>query len=130
MALSPALESIRGAQELYDWFGYWPDFHDAVVTKLHLCLGASLLAIHTWKMTNRVDAKGFYETEMHVAVEFDLEGITAATLNDLWENSILLDLTINRIDNGFRLDLLSAYGLSGTIEAETLSLHITPGAPA
>ncbi len=129
MPLPETLQSVEGAQQLYDWFGDWPSFHDAVVLRLNLSLGSSTLAVHTWKMTNRVDAKGFYELEKHVVVEFMLTGATCVTLNDLWENSILFDLTITCVDNKFRLELSSVYGLSGTVEAESLSLRITPGQP-
>jgi hypothetical protein len=37
--LPAGLDSIAGAQELYDWFGYWPGFHDAEVLKLRLSVG-------------------------------------------------------------------------------------------
>jgi len=36
VSLPTGLESIARAQELYDWFGYWPDFHDAEVVKFSL----------------------------------------------------------------------------------------------
>lgn len=128
--LPETLQSVQGAQQLYDWFGYWPEFHDAVVLKLDLRLRDSSLAVHTWRMTNRVDARGFYELEKRIVVEFALSGVTCVTLNDLWANSILLDLTINRVGEIFRLELSSAYGLNGTIEAESLSLLITPDPPS
>ena len=130
MALPKTLQSVPGAQQLYDWFGYWPDFHDAVVLKLDVGLGTSSLVLHTWNMTNRIDAKGFYELEKHVVVAITLAGVTAVTLSDLWANSILFDLSIDRIDSKSRLELSSTYGLSGIIEADTLALSITPGPPA
>jgi len=127
VSLPAELESIVGAQELYHWFGYWPDFHDAEVVRFHLSLGApSKLKVHTWEMTNKVDAAGFYKLIKHVTVEFTLDGVTTMNLQDPWEHSILFDLGINKTDSGFRLDLSSSYGLSGTIEAKELSLQITP----
>jgi hypothetical protein len=131
VALPAVLESIAGAQELYDWFTYWPDFHDAVVTKLHVEIGApSSLVIHTWEMTNRVDPQGYYELTKHVVVEFVLDGVSTVALQDLRPNSILMDLVIEGVESGFRLILSSSYGLSGTIEAQGVSIHLTPGPPA
>jgi len=70
-------------------------------------------------MTNTVTADGFYETIKHVNVEFVLEDITRIELNDLWENSILLSLCINKTEAGFRLEFSAAYGLWGSIEAKS-----------
>jgi len=128
--LPPNVESIVGAQELFDWFGYWSGFHDAEVKKLHVKLGrGSSLTLHTWSMTNTVTADGFYETIKHVSVEFVLEDITRIELNDLWENSILLSLGINKTEAGFRLEFSAAYGLWGSIEAKIVSLRLTPSQP-
>jgi len=128
--LPAGLDSIAGAQELYDWFGYWPGFHDAEVRKLRLSIGEpSYLVVHAWEMTNKVNEQGFYELTKHVVVEFALEGVSNVNIGDLWEGSILLDLGTEKTDQGFRLDFSAAYGLYGTIEAKGLSLHVTPGRP-
>ena len=29
MALPDGVRAVTGAQQLHDWFGYWPTFHDA-----------------------------------------------------------------------------------------------------
>ena len=130
MPLPVELESIAGAQELYDWFGYWPDFHDAEVTKFQVELGKpSSLVIHTWEMSSRVDTLGYYERTKPVVVEFVLDGVSTLKLADPWVHSILLEIVIEKSDIGFRLDLSSSYGLAGTIEAQGISLHITPGKP-
>jgi hypothetical protein len=125
------VESIAGAQELFDWFGYWPGFHDAEVKQLHVELGpaSSFLTLHTWEMTDTVTADGFYEARKHVSVEFALEEITRIELDDLWENSILLSLGISKTESGFRFEFSAAYGLCGSIEAKTVSLRLTPGHP-
>lgn len=130
MPLPADVESIDGAQELHAWFGYWPDFHDAEVVRFYLDLGTpSTLVIHTWEMTNQVNTSGFYELIKHVMVEFALMDVTSLNLQYPWEHSILLDLGISKTEVGFRMDLASAYGLCGTIEAKKISLRITPGEP-
>jgi hypothetical protein len=40
MPLEPDLTRIDGAQRLYDWFGYWPSFHDAEILSLQLNLSS------------------------------------------------------------------------------------------
>lgn len=130
MALPAGFELITGAQELYDWFGYWPDFHDAEIIKFRFDLGTpSTLVMHTWEMTKKVDAKGYYELTKHVVVDFTLEGVLALNLEDPLDHSILLDFGIDKIERGFRLSFSAAYGLSGTIEVRRLSLCIRPGKP-
>ena len=130
MALPAGLESIDGAQELYTWFGYWPDFHDSEVIKFRFDLSApSSLVLHTWEMTNQVDSKGYYEQVKHVVVEFTLGGVSALSLEQPLDHSILLDLGIDKTETGFRMSFSAAYGLSGTIDSKALSLCITPGKP-
>jgi len=131
MPLPAAVDAVTGARELFDWFGYWPDFHDAEIIQFRLEAGApTSLVIHTWGMTDEVDAKGFYELRKHVVVEFVIEAISTINLQDPWDHSILFELSIDKSDNGFRLSFSSSYGLSGTIEAQKLSLRIRPGKPA
>ena len=125
-----AVENITGAQELFDWFGYWPDFHDAEVVRFRLVGGMLSLVIHTWEMTNQVDAKGFYELRKNVVVEFVIEAISTINVQDPWDHSILFDLGIDKTETGFQLSFSSSYGLSGTIEAQKLSLRVVPGKPS
>lgn len=130
MPMPAAVEDITGAQELFDWFGYWPDFHDAEVVRFRLEGGMLSLVIHTWEMTNQVDAKGFYELRKHVVVEFVIEAISTIDVQDPWDHSILFDLGIDKTETLFRLSFSSSYGLSGTIEAQRLSLRVAPGKPS
>lgn len=130
MPLPAELKSITGAQELYDWFGFWPSFHDAEVIELHLNRRApSCLAIHTWEMTNRLDSKGYYELEKHVVVEFTFEDISALSLEGFGQQNVIFGLAIEKTEAGFRLTLDPCYGLSGSIAAERMSISLTPGKP-
>ncbi|MGA9510309.1 MAG: Imm50 family immunity protein [Candidatus Sulfotelmatobacter sp.] len=129
MPIPSGLESIAGAQELYDWFGYWPSFHDAEVRELRLSIGeTSHLVFHTWQMTDKVDVKGFYETTKHIVVEFELKSISIINItSDPWDRSIFLSLSLEKTENGFQLSFDAAYGLSGSIEARGVSIRLTPG---
>jgi len=123
-------KDIHGASELYDWFGYWPSFHDAEIISLHLNRGGnSSLRVHTWEMTKEVDEKGYYVLARHVVVEFILEAVSDLSLNGFNHQNVVFGLEVEKIDSGFRLRLDDCYGLTGSIEAERLSLSLTPGKP-
>jgi hypothetical protein len=128
LPLDPELKCIDGAQELYDWFGYWPDFHDAEILSLHLNRsGSSPLAIHTWVLTGEIDERNFYVRTKHVTVEFSLSGISDLNLNGFSIQNVIGDLYIEKASGGFRLTLGPCYGLAGTIVAEKISIRLNPG---
>jgi hypothetical protein len=125
------LTEIPGAFELRDWFGYWPDFHDAEVISLHLNRrGNSFLRVHTWDTTKEVDEKGNYVQTKHVVVEFILESVSDLCLNDFSGQNVISGLGIEKTASGFRLALGACYGLAGTIDAERISIQMTPGRPS
>ncbi len=124
------LEGVEGAKSLRDWFAYWPSFHDAEVVEL--CLNrnsSSHLRIHTWEMTKEVDARGFYILTKHIVVEFLLKAISKLSLNDFNNQNVLSGLVLEKSAGGFRLVLDACYGLDGVIEAEEISIRLTPGKP-
>jgi hypothetical protein len=130
MPLAPELKTIEGAQELYDWFGHWPSFHDAEVVSLHLNrAGPSSLVVHTWQGTKEIDDRGYYISTRHVVVEFVLFEVSELDLNGFSNQNVLSHLEVEKTDAGFRLRLDQCYGLSGTIEAKTVSIRLIPGKP-
>jgi immunity protein 50 of polymorphic toxin system len=131
MSVPIEIKDIQGASEFHDWFGYWPSFHDAEAISLHLNrMGSSSLRIHTWQMTKEMDEKGYYVLAKHVVVEFILEVVSGLSLNGFNHQNVILGLEVEKIDSGFRLTLDDCYGLAGNIEAERMSLRITPGKPS
>jgi hypothetical protein len=125
------VEEIPGAKELHEWFGYWPDFHDAEIVSLHLNRkGISSLRVHTWETTKEVDERGYYVLAKHVVVEFVFETVSELSLNGFNQQNVIFSLGIEKTDLGFRLTLGECYGLAGSIEAERLSISITPGSPS
>jgi hypothetical protein len=124
------LKAIDGAQELHAWFGYRPNFHDGEVVQLKLSRSSSSsLAIHTWEVTNEVDARGYYVLTKHVVVEFLLSDISGLSLSGFNHQNVLLGLALEKVDSGFRITLDDCYGIAGTIEANKISIRLTPGNP-
>lgn len=131
MAIPHHLQEIHGAAELHDWFGYWPSFRDAEVISLHLNRkGTSALRVHTWGMTNQVDAEGFIVLTRHVLVEFLLESVSDCDLDAFNHQNVISRLAIEKADSGFRLVLTECYGLTGSITADNIAIRITPGEPS
>jgi hypothetical protein len=130
MPLDSKLLEIHGAQGLYDWFGYWPKFHDAEVVSLHLDRREpSSLLVHTWEMTNKVDDRGYYAMEKHVVVEFLLEEIAKLELHGFSHQNVIFGLDLEKQDEGFVVSLDPCYGLTGTIQAKKITIRLTPGKP-
>jgi hypothetical protein len=131
MSVPSEVSEIQGADELHEWFGYWPDFHDAEIMSLHLNRkGTSSLSVHTWEMTKEVDAKGYYIITKHVVVEFVLELVSGLTLNGFNHQNVISGLVVEKIDSGFRLTLDECYGVAGILEAQNVTLRLTPGKPS
>ena len=87
------------------------------------------MVLHTWEMTKEVDAEGFYILAKHVVVEFVLKGIVGLSLDGFNHQNVLFGLAIEKIDRGYLLTLDDCYGMSGTIEATSISIRLTRGKP-
>lgn len=133
MALPDGLNAVIGAQQLHDWFGYWPTFHDAEIISLHLNRkNPSVLKIHTWEMTNEVDETGHYVLAKDVVVDFVIDVSSADDALELYgfsHQNVILGLAIHADDSAYKLDLAQCYGLGGIIKADNISIRLNPGKP-
>ena len=131
MQLPDELQAIDGARELYNWFGHWPNFHDAEIVSFHLNRrGSSTLVVHTWQMMKEVDEKGYYVHTKDVVVEFILDGISELDLNGFSGQNVIFGLSIEKGECGFRITLDPCHGLTGTIDADKIVLRLTAGKPS
>jgi hypothetical protein len=130
MEFPPELADIEGAKDLFDWFGYWPSFHDGEVIEMQLCRSSlSSIKIHTWETTKEVDTQGYNVMTKHVVVGFLFKGISTLSLSGFNNQNVLSGLALEKADGGFRLILDECYGLAGTIEANEISIRLAPGKP-
>lgn len=130
MEFPPELGAVEGAKDLHDWFGYWPSFHDAELIRLDLNRNdTSTMVLHTWEMTKEIDAEGLYVLSKHVVVEFVLNGIVGVNLDGFDHENVLFGLVIEKVDHGYPLTLDDCNGMTGTIEATSISIRLTPGKP-
>ncbi|HME08215.1 MAG TPA: Imm50 family immunity protein [Bryobacteraceae bacterium] len=127
MPVPSDLLDIPGAIELHDWFGYWPDFHDAEVVHLYLNrTGISSMLVEAWRWTDEVDERGYFKVDKHGLVEFLLEEISEMDLEDFNHQNVIFSLSIERTESGYRFDMDTSFGLLGTIEVKAFSIRLVP----
>jgi hypothetical protein len=123
-----ALHEIPGGEALIDWFGQVPAFHDADVMAINLVSnGTSVLNLWTWRMTDKVDAQGYFEIEKHIFVDIVLREVTYVSLCQFQLPGIIFQLHITRSGDEFDLSWEGSYGVSGTIRAKQVSVESRPG---
>ncbi|MCA0279536.1 MAG: immunity 50 family protein [Proteobacteria bacterium] len=119
------LADIPGTPELIQWFGSFPRFHDATILGIDLRTGEpSRLRIRAFRMTDEVDDKGYFVLDRHALVTVTIEGVTEVNLVDFKLPGIIGDMVIASHDAGFRISWDSAYGVSGSIVADSIRFEI------
>lgn len=125
-----SVASIPGAEQLIEWFGGWPTFHDAEVLELSLRRdGKSCLRIHAWRISEELDTAGYFVTDHHAVISFWFEGVLDLDLADFSVQNVISGLVCYKNENGFRVTMSPCYGISGFIEAERLSISFEAGNP-
>ncbi|WP_425099516.1 hypothetical protein [Tropicibacter sp. S64] len=123
--------ALPGAGAVIDWFGLgrMPRFHDAEVCEHDLETGRhGHLKLRTWRMTGRVDPKGFYITDRHAVVTLTFAQVTRLELEDAETPGIVGSLTLSRLEDGsgHRVVWDSSWGIWGSVEGQGLSLTLEP----
>ena len=121
---------IPGAQDVVEWFGYWPTFHDAEVLSIHLDhIKGFTVSIHAFEMTSEVDAEGHYVARKHAIVIFQGQGLPACgvSLETFASQNVLGCAYVERVPDGSALVLESSVGVAGRVVAREFSVSIMPG---
>jgi hypothetical protein len=125
-----ALGSVPGGQALIDWFGRTPRFHDAELLEINLASnGPSVLRIHTWQITDKVDDRGYFVLDKHAVVTITLDQATYVALTDFNLPGIIFDLEVTRTEDGWQLLWSGSYGVEGTLRARQMHIGFAPGKP-
>jgi len=117
-------ETISGKDAVVQWFGGWPDFHDAEVVSLTLARsGESLLRVYP------------YYPAKPAMVDFVLEQVTDLELADFSGQNVISGLSVEgRTDQtgqgATRISMGPCFGLSGWIDAKRVRLQVIPGEPS
>ena len=112
---------LTGAEAVRQWFGSWPNFHDAEVISLSLARkGQSVLRVYP------------YYPHKPAVVDFIFENVTDIELQDFSGQNVIMSLGIETAtdqngDKVYRLVLVPCYGLAGRIDAKSLRVELSPG---
>ena len=121
---------IPGAPEFVDWFGRWPQFHDAEVVGVSLLRGGiTTVDIHVFNTTAEVDDRKHYVTEKHALVRFSFGNVMGCELAGFNHQNVIGRLDISKVGEQFQFTMDSIYGLGGSISADSVTLTFTPGIP-
>ena len=115
---------ILNHQAVVDFYGRWPSFHDANVPEYTApdAKSESLgFTLHTWQMTNEVDAKGFYVLQKHALVSFRFHDIHDVDMDKFRSGNILfgMELIPNADFSSFGVELDSVMDMSGSFSARS-----------
>lgn len=122
------LSQIEGALALSEWMGGFPTLHDATMTDFQIRGdGSGHLKAQAFRMTDKVDERGFYVLEKHCLVTLRFEGISQVELGGfLPGEAILFGLAITKPADEFVCELTSSYGVAGQITARLISVTFEP----
>jgi hypothetical protein len=121
---------IEGAQQLEEWFGYWPGFHDAEVLSLDIRSNQpSLLRLYFWHTDwNEVDEQGYFRRSKFVTVNFVFEDVASCELVGFNHGEgVTFGLEIRHQEDLFRVELYPCVGVAGNVTARRLRIELTPG---
>jgi len=114
---------IRNHQAVVDFFDRWPSFHDANVVAYELGTepDSISLTLHTWLMTDEVDAKGYFVLRNHALVAFRFGGLHDVQMDAFRSDNILFGMEISpRSDSpSFHVELDSVMDMSGSFSAHS-----------
>lgn len=93
---SASIARVQNAELVRDWFGYWPTFHDAHLTafKYQAAEDTASFTLHAFEMTDRVDARGYFELVKRCLITFQLSGSVHAHFQSFALGNTLFELQI------------------------------------
>lgn len=131
-----AINRIINYEVVEQHFGYWPDFHDAEITKVtfesHPTGRYSVtLTIAAFEMTNELDKQGYYKLVKHCNVELQFIGIQELKFNGFDHQNVIFDLAFEESDSYIKCTLDSSNGLESfvVVAEEVFVLSLVPTEP-
>jgi hypothetical protein len=121
-------DAIPGATDLVAWFGRFPRFHDANVVDFQIRAdGFGHLKAKAFKMTDKVDEKGYFILEKHCTVTLFFDEITFVNLTGFQPGgAIISDVNIKTESDEFDIAVESSYGFQGSLRSRKLRISFEP----
>jgi hypothetical protein len=106
------------------FFGHWPLFHDAKVCAYEPVTAESPIltfTLHTWQMTNEVDAKGTFVLRNHALASLVFLHLHNVQMDAFRCDNILFGLKFDNSNSpdSFRVELDSVMDMSGSFSARS-----------
>ena len=118
---------IQGADEVVTWFGQWPSFHDAEILSFHLNRAqTSSIRLRVWTTSKKLDAEGRFVRERETILVIDVRRIHRLELQgeDVDVQNVIAGLTIEQVDDGYRVEIDPSYGLAGSLVAAEIAVRL------
>jgi len=118
------MAEIPGAAELSNWFGGFPSFHDAKAEFQINSDGTGWLKVCGFRMTDKVDAHGYYVLDKHFTATVSFRNLSSVSLSDFLPGQFIIGrLDFMKCDEGIKVDFGdTSYGVSGYVISRDLDL--------
>lgn len=125
-----ALHTIPGGQALIAWFGFVPNFHDAKLQSISIVNGGPCtLRIRAFRMTDRVDDRGYFVLDKHVVVTMTLTAVSHVLLTSFDLVGGIFDLQITVTEGGYEIAWTGVCGGDdGLLRAKQVQIDLQPDA--
>ncbi|MCM8813407.1 MAG: immunity 50 family protein [Candidatus Omnitrophica bacterium] len=111
------IEFIKNSTPVVEYFGKWPSFHDAEITKIEINREGILLKIlfYLFIMSKNIDSRGHYVLEKKSYIEMQFSGIEELKLFDFNVQNVIAGLIIKSAAGGKKyIEIEPCYGLYGS----------------
>lgn len=138
---------FSGAQELVDWFGYFPSFHDWTMSEFNISDASARLVFNGFRMTDEVDAEGYFVLDRHAVVTVQLHQVSGLQMI-YCPTPILSSLMVRQVSDedlassdsfnaikevgfcprlgDFEVILENVYGVDGSLFCNQMSFELKP----
>jgi hypothetical protein len=114
-------KTIKGSEELFDLYGYYPTLHDASVTNFHANFERKEIVL-TFEYSDLVENKAEIHIDKSLATQIMLcwERVSIAQL--LVDGNHISHLSFQKIDDKIETKFSQSFGIGGQIIAESIKL--------
>lgn len=132
------IQSLPGAADLENWFGFLPSFHDATISSAKFFENQAILNVEAFRMTKEVDQGGYYVCDRQALVTFTMCGVRAVVSQGELTTTIL-ELGVRKVsevtapleammvtEGDFEIGFDTSYGTSGSIFAKSVEIEVFP----
>ncbi|AIZ63955.1 hypothetical protein PK28_10130 [Hymenobacter sp. DG25B] len=121
---SPGIRRIANASLVLEYFGYWPNFHDAEVKKVTFEANPGYYPTVTFliaasEMTTSTDELGYFRQAKCCEIELRFIGVKEIDFDGFGHQNVIFSLKFDEQDADLTCTLDSAVGLDAFIIAQS-----------